>query len=265
MELMPHHAETITALTRRLEADPDVLGLVLGGSIAHGFAVPSSDVDVTILVSSEEYGRRTRENRLHHGDSSVVTYDGGYIDGKYVDLAFLRTVAERGSDPARFAYADARVLFTREPELPDVLAGITRFPVEEQAERAERFAAQLLAWHWFFSQSVEKDSRYLQVLALHKLTLFACRLVLNANATLYPFHKWLLRVTAAAPDKPADLMEQLDDLLERPSQERTDELVADLFAFYGIDHQAVTQVWPTRFMKDTELAWLTGSPPIDDL
>lgn len=265
MDLMPHHAETVDALTRQMAADPDVLALVLGGSIAHGFALPGSDVDVTILVSSEEYARRTRENRLHHNDTSVVTYDGGYIDGKYVDLAFLRTVAEHGSDPARFAYADARILFTREPALADVLAGITRFPIEEQAERADRFAAQLLAWRWFFSQSAEKDSRYLEVLALHKLTLFACRLVLNANARLYPFHKWLLRVTADAPHKPADFMTWLDGLLEHPSQERADALVADLFTFYGIDQEAATQVWPTRFMKDTELAWLSGHPPIDDL
>lgn len=263
--LSPHHAATVANLTAQMEADPSVLALVLGGSLAHGFAREDSDVDVTILVSSDEYERRVRVNRLHHNDRSVVTYDGGYIDGKYVDLAFLRRVAEHGSDPARFAYANAQVLFTREPALEAVLAEITRYPIEQQAERTERFAAQLLAWRWYFSQSVEKDSRYLEALALSKVVLFACRLVLNADATLYPFHKWLLRVTERVEHRPADLMERLDEMLAHPDQERVDSLVDDLFAFYGIDRAATEAVWPTRFMKDTELAWQSGHPPIDDL
>lgn len=264
-ELSPHHAETVANLVRQMEADPTVRALVLGGSLAHGFARADSDVDVTIVVDTEEYQRRVAENRLHHNDTSVVTYEGGYIDGKYVDTAFLRRVAEHGSDPARFAYADAQVLFSREPGLTELLASIARYPVEEQQERMDRFAAQLLAWRWYFSESVSKQSRYLEVLALHKLALFTCRLVLTANAMLYPYHKWLMRVTEQAPHRPADLMERLDAVLAAPTQADVDALVADVLAFYEVDQAATEKVWPTRFMKDTELAWQSGHPPIDDL
>lgn len=263
--LARHHAEAVANLVRKMQADPSVHALVLGGSLAHGFARPESDVDVTIVVSSEEYERRSADGLLHHNDMSVVTYDGGYIDGKYVDLPFLRRVAEHGSDPARFAYDGAQVLFSRVAGLEELLATIARFPLEQQAERQERFAAQLLAWRWFHSESEAKASPYLRVLALHKLTLFTCRLALNANATLYPFHKWLLRVTEQVPHRPADLLDRIDELLAEPSQERVDALVADVLAFYGVDQAATERVWPTRFMKDTELSWLTGHPPVDDL
>lgn len=265
IDLLPHHAETVAALTRQMAEDPDVHALVLGGSLAHGFAREDADVDVTILVSSEEYERRAAGGLLHYNDRSVVTYEGGYVDGKYVDLAFLRRVAEHGSDPARWAYDGAQILFSRDPALAGVLESITRFPVEQQAARREKFAAQLLAWRWFYSQSVEKESAYLRVLAQQKLVLFVCRLVLNENATLYPFHKWMLRVTEGVENRPADLMERIDEVLERPSQEKVDALVSDVLAFYGIDEAETTRVWPTRFMKDTELHWLTGHPPVDDL
>lgn len=264
-ELAAHHAATIQNLVRELEADPDIQALILGGSIAHGFAAPDSDVDVSIVVDRTEYRRRARENRLTYHNQSLCTYEGGYIDGKYVDLDFLRQVAAGGSDPARYAYQDARILFSRLPELPAVLADITRYPVADKAERITRFAAQLLAWRWYYQESVTKQSRYLELLAIHKLVLFTCRIVLAANELFFPFHKWMLRVTAAAPHRPPGLVGDLDRLLHDPSAATVDAHVRGVLSFYGIDHAAAEAVWPTYFMKDTELAWMSGHPSIDDL
>jgi predicted nucleotidyltransferase len=248
------------------KALPSVRALILGGSIAHGFARPDSDVDVSIVVDGADYQRRVRENRLHLSDSSMCDYDGGYVDGKFVDLEFLRRVAATGSDPARYAYQGARILFSRVPELDGVLTDITRYPVAEKADRLERFAGQLLAWRWYFEESARKQSRYLEVLALSKLVLFTCRIVLAANELFYPFHKWLLRVTQSAPHRTEHLLTDLDDLLRTtPPVATVDAQVTAILEFYGIDAEAAMAVWPTRFMKDTELAWLSGSPGIDDL
>ena len=101
--MFPHHAQTIERLTTAFQSDPTVLALLLGGSIAHGFAKADSDVDVTIVLSSADYQRRQREGRLHYNNRELCTYDG-YIDGKYVDLDFLKLVAARGSDPIRYAF-----------------------------------------------------------------------------------------------------------------------------------------------------------------
>jgi hypothetical protein len=260
-----HHAESIRNLVRVMESDPAVNALILGGSVAHGFAAPDSDIDVSIVVDSAEYEMRARDNRLHYNDETLCTYQGGYIDGKYVDIDFLRRVAAEGSDPARYAYQDARILFSRLPELGAVLAEVTRYPVAEKAERITRFAAQLLAWRWYYQESTSKQSRYLEVLALHKLVLFTCRIVLAANELLFPFHKWMLRVTQSARHRPPDLLADLDRLLTDASVASVDAHVKAILAFYGIDYVATEGVWPTRFMKDTELAWMSGHPAIDDL
>lgn len=141
----PHHVRSINNLTEAFEAEPTVLALILGGSIAHGFEKPDSDIDVTIVVDPAEYQARVQSDRLHYNNRELCTYEKGYIDGKYVDVEFLRTVAERGSDPARYAYHGSRILFSRVAGLEQLLVAITRYPVEQKGERIERFIAQLLA------------------------------------------------------------------------------------------------------------------------
>ncbi|MDY7105042.1 MAG: nucleotidyltransferase domain-containing protein [Actinomycetota bacterium] len=264
LALAPHHAESIANATRAFEDDPTCRALVLGGSIAHGFASPSSDIDVTIVVDTEEYERRRRDGVLHLTDFSICTYEGGYLDGKYVDLDFLRRVAAEGSDPARFAYQGARVLLSEVPDLDAVLASIARYPIEQKDERIDRFAAQAVAWSWYHREGARRDDAYVITLAVQKVVLFTCRIVLAANEALYPFHKWMLRVTASATDRPADLMQRIDALLAEPSTERSGELCRRVFDHYGIDTEHLLEVWPTRFLEDTELTWMSGHTPIDD-
>ncbi|HVU25086.1 MAG TPA: nucleotidyltransferase domain-containing protein [Opitutus sp.] len=260
----PHHAASIRNLVNAFEQDPSVRALLLGGSIAHGLARPDSDIDVSIVVAPEELARRRREHRLHYNNRTLCTYDG-YIDGKYVDLDFLRLVAARGSEPARFAYDGAQILFSREEALPGILAAIVRYPVEGKRERVERFGAQLLAWRWFYSEGVRHGNRYLVTLAISKLVLFACRVVLAENERLFPFHKWMLRVTAAAARQPAGFMAALDELLTAPPRERVDGFVRGVLAFAGIDFAQADAAWPTTFMTDTELKWMREEAGIDEI
>jgi predicted nucleotidyltransferase len=260
----PHHASSIDNLVRALEPDPSILALVLAGSIAHGFAMPDSDIDVALVVEPEEYRRRRREETLHYVNAELCTYPG-YIDGKYVDLDFLRLVAERGSDPARFAFAGSRVLFSRIPDLEALLADITRYPVDQKRARTERFAAQIVAWRWYYSEAVRHQNRYLRALALQKLVLFGCRIVLNANELLYPYHKWLLRVVEAAPRQPAGFMAAIEQLLTDDSWPRVEAFSREVLDFAAVDPAELDAAWPSRFMKDTELFWVAHEAPIDDL
>ena len=259
-----HHADTIAALVRELQPNPDILALLLGGSLAHGFARPESDVDVAIVLTEDAMARQRATGRLTYNNRALCTYDG-YIDGKFMDLPFLRLVAERGSDPILYAFEGNRVLFSRVPELEALLAQIVRYPAADQAERARRFAAQLLAWRWYYREGVRLENAYLLTLAVQKLTLFTCRLVLTQNALLYPYHKWLRRVTLSAPHQPDDLAGRLDRLLQAHSWPLVDEHVRAMLAFAGLDFAASDATWPGYFMRDTELRWMDGEPPIDDL
>jgi predicted nucleotidyltransferase len=265
LELSPHHADSIANIVRAFEADGSTRALLLGGSIAHGYARPDSDIDVMIIVDAAEYRQRADEGRLVHVDRTLCTYEGGYVDGKYMDVDFLERVAAHGSDPARYAFQDARILSSRTDGLPELLASITRYPAEQTLDRMTRFTAQLLAWRWYFGESTRQRDPYLEVVALHKVVLFACRLVLAANERLYPYHKWLRRETARAPRRPPDLMERIERVLEERTVPLVDGLCGEVLAFYGIDEAGANASWPGRFLQDTELAWMSGHPAIDDL
>ena len=266
MELLPHHASTIANLVRAFEPDTSIVALLLGGSIAHGFARPDSDVDVAIVLTPEVFAQQQQTGRLHYNNRELCTYPG-YIDGKYMDEAFLRAVAARGSDPARFAFKDVRILFSRLPGIEELLAEIVRYPIAQQAERVARFAAQLLGWRWFYSEGLRQESPYLTTLARQKVVLFSARVVLAVNATLFPFHKWMLRVLASVPRRPADMLDTIDVLMRNsePPFEQVDAYCRAILAFAGLDHDAVNAGWPSTFMQDTELRWMTGEPPIDEL
>jgi hypothetical protein len=260
-----HHEQSIENLVAEFEKDPSILALILGGSLAHGFAKPDSDIDVSIVVDSAEYQRRKRENRLHYNNRALCAYEQGYIDGKYVDSDFLQLVAQRGSDPARYAYQGNRVLFSRLDGLEDLLARIVQYPVQQKRERTDRFVAQLLAWRWYYSQAIRQQNDYLVFLSIQKLILFSARLILVNNELLFPYHKWLLRVLEAAPRQPEGMLADIRTLTTDHCENKVQAYCHKILTFLAVDPAAADSVWPSQFMKDTELRWVTEESAIDDI
>ncbi|KAK1760245.1 nucleotidyltransferase domain-containing protein [Echria macrotheca] len=265
--MYPHHAESIQIIKNHFQADPSVQALVLTGSIAHGFETPTSDVDVLIILSDTDYQRHVSAGNLTAvlRDDGLCTYEGGYVDAKYASLSFVRLVAEKGSEPARWAFDGASVLFDRSgtSELQDLIRAAVVYPVADKRERLRRFRAQLEIWAWYCGEAIRKENKYLLHTAVGKLILFGGRLVLAHNEMLYPYHKWFLRVLQDAPEKPAGLMECIDELATEPTLERVGR-------FYTLVKEF--QDWPTgphrfgaTFMEDSELNWLYLKTPVEDI
>jgi hypothetical protein len=261
--MFPHHSETLLRVTEFFARDPDVVGLLLVGSIAHGFCSAESDVDVMIVVSDEDHERRLRTRDTCFFSRELCTYSAGYVDGKYISEGFLRAVRQRGSEPARFAFKDARVAFSRSPTLASSLLDVARYPVEEKAARIRRFQAQFQAWSWFASEALSKQDPYLLSMATSKLCLFGGRIVLAHNELLYPYHKWFMRVLAQAPDKPAGLLPAIERLLAAPDADGVERLVTLVREFRTWEVDAIG--WGAEFMEESELCWLRGAAPVDDI
>ena len=257
-----HHQRAIDTLRRRFERDPEPTAVYLAGSIAHGFASPGSDVDLIIVVPDEVHLERQQTNRLNFYDMDACDYEGGYAEGKYVSPRFLEQVAASGSEPARFALHDAWPIVAR-VDYGDVFERIARYPVEGKVERLRRYFAQVEAWHWYATEGLRMENAYLLTTALCKLVLFGGRLVLTRNELLYPYHKWFMRVLEGAADKPEGLMAAIDALLAEPTREWIDQF-RELCIFHG-DWEPPPAGWPTQFLVDSELNWIDGQAPIDDL
>jgi hypothetical protein len=261
--LHPHHQKAVALATERFRADPEVRALLLTGSLAHGFASETSDVDLAVVVSDADFEARLAEGRLQYWSAEGCEWPGGYVEGKYVGAAFLSRVAERGSEPARFAFQDARILFSRADGLEDLLRAIVRYPVEGKAERIRRFHAQFEAWHWYAHEALKRDDRYLLGLAVARTVLFGGRMILAHNERLFPYHKWFLKALEQAPERPADLLDRIAAVHDDPCQASLLGLWATLRNFRPWEGSEGS--WATQFMLDSELTWLHGEPPVDDL
>jgi predicted nucleotidyltransferase len=260
--MFPHHEASIANLIRHFESDSEVEAVLLGGSLAHGFATAASDIDLVLVVSDQEHATRVREGRLQFYDLDACTYPGGYAEGKYVAESFLEEVADHGSEPARFALHDARVLVARK-DYRECLQRIGRYPVEGKEDRMRRFFAQLEAWHWYATEGLRLENPYLLGTAISKLVLFGGRLVLTHNELFYPYHKWFLRVLETAEDKPDGLMESIEHLHREPTASTIHDFRERIVA-HGC-WTAPADGWPTQFLIDSELNWRDGEPPVDDL
>ncbi len=262
-EVLDHHRETIDRATARLRAREDVLGVLVGGSIAHGFATPTSDVDLLIVVSDADWERRLAAGDTTELDRESATYEGGYVDCKYTSLGFIRDVAERGSETTRFAFDGVTVAWSRVDGLDAAVRAAASFPAAGRAERILSFHAQLEYWQWLFREGVRSDNAYVRGVAAPNVVLFAGRLILAHNAVLYPGTKWLVRVLRDVPEQPSGLTAAIEAVVEQPGTDTVDALVALVSGFR--DWGVADQHWGTKFMLDTELAWLRGNPSIAEL
>jgi len=262
MNLYPHHQRAVDRLTDRFKDDSRFLALLISGSLVKGYGNESSDVDFVLIATVEEYARRQLEHALTYYAADLCDYPGGYVDGKIVNMAFLEEVSERGSEPARAAFEKVIVAYSHLPQLADLLRRITAYPEAGHAEKIRSFYAQLLAMQWYVSEAEKHHNLYLLLHAVSDLVLFGGRLVLAHNRMLYPYHKWFLRALQDAPQKPADLMVLIDQLLNEPNKANGDRFCEAILNFTAWD--TPPGGWPARFMEDTEWAWRTGSAAVGD-
>lgn len=258
-----HHQKAIDSFVEVYSKDETILAVLLGGSIAHGFSVSDSDIDVVLVVDPKEYQKIKEKKTLAFSLWNICDYENGYIDCKVADLGFLNKIREHGSDPARYAFKNNKILYSKINHLDILLDEIAQFPLAEYEERKNRFASQLLAWKWYYSEAVKKRNKYLVYLSVHKIVLFAGRLVLNENKLLYPYHKWLLKVLESAESKPSNLMEKINLMFDNHSLEKVNNFCNDIFDFIGYTEKSVD--WPNYFLKDSEQTWIEHEAPIDDI
>ncbi|MGZ4290583.1 MAG: nucleotidyltransferase domain-containing protein, partial [Gaiellaceae bacterium] len=176
--MLPHHRRFIDEVAERFAAIPEVEALLVVGSVAHGLAQPDSDLDVMLLVADEELARRTAAHQVTFTDLDAGDYEGGYLDGKYISREFLAEVVERGSEPARWAFADAIVCFSRAPGVEELVRSAGTYPEATRDEKLRNFLGHAVLMTWFHREAAKRDDRYLAAYASSRLALYAGRAIL---------------------------------------------------------------------------------------
>lgn len=262
LDLSPHHAAALAEAVAHFRDDPDVLAVIFGGSAARGMSRPDSDIDLMVVVTQEEMARRASVQDVEVVRELGHLYEGGYFDAKVVDIAFLRDVAESGSEPARWAFSGVRIVHGGTPEIGALVSRIPVFPEASRDENILDFLAQVMLLRWFVGEAVKRDDPYLLSYATSRLALYSGRVFLALNGMLYPFHKWFLTEVTRAPMRPDDLPDLIRAAVSRPGLETAEPLAEAVLGYrdWGLDHPLAV----ARFLRNTEWSWRYGPPPLED-
>jgi hypothetical protein len=262
--IYPHQQKAIDYIIDKFRKDDRVEALLLSGSIAHGFNDAKSDVDINIVVSQELYEQYKKNQAMTYWESAADFYEGGYFDGKYISLAYLSLVLDKGNEPTRFALGDSEILFDRTGRLDTMLKCIGRYDLAGIQERAIRFLSQFEAWKWYCEEAIKRNNQYLLDLSVSKMILFGARLILLDNQTFFPYHKWLMTVLENVPHKPEGLMSAIEALLAEKSQENINCLY-DRIKNYKDWTNGSDYSWTSHFVYDVETVWMRQEEFIENI
>ena len=258
-----HHSDSIKKITEKLKIRESVKAILLVGTIAQGFEMESSDIDLMIIVDEKEFQTKRRNNELKLYDNDCTDYNGGYIDGKYTSLEYIKQVALKGSEAARYAFKDAKILYSEIEELQSLIRSAIRYPVEEKSKRIRAFCSQMIAWCWYANEAIKENNKYLLNFSVPNVILFGGRAILSLNETLYPYHKWFMKVLEEIPVKPDDMMMQINGLLSNPSKGEIIRYCDSILEFVGLDKNKID--WADEFVTNNEMNWLYLKTPIIDI
>jgi len=262
VQIRDHHQRAIDRLADAYRDDPRFRGLIIGGSVAKGCARDDSDVDFLIIATDEAFEAHQSARDLFINRRDLCDYDGGFIDGKIINFAFLEDVAEKGNEPSRAAFEGAFSAYSHLPHLDALLKRIPVYPEAGRDERIKAFYSMAFIQYWLFHEAERHGNRYTLTRAASQLALFAGRLILAHNRRLFPYHKWLPRALEAVRERPADLMACFSALLDDPCGHHATALFESVrdFQDWGVsDLDAYT--W---FMTDVEWSWMSGRTPLED-
>jgi predicted nucleotidyltransferase len=258
-----HHSESIKVITEKFKKRKDVRAVILVGTIAQGFDNKFSDIDLLIVVSEKDFKTRKDNYDLKMIDKESAVYEGGYIDAKYISLRYIKQVALKGSDAARYAFRDAKILYSRINDLQDIINTAVRYPIEHKNKRINEFCSQMMAWCWYACEGIRDNNRYLMSCAVPNVVLFAGRAILAYNEMLYPYHKWFMKVLEDAPLRPDDMIVLINGLLTDPSKGGVICFRDYILDYVGVDKRDLK--WTDSFVIHNEMNWLYMDTPIADI
>jgi nucleotidyltransferase-like protein len=258
---MRHHEDTLDAYLRRVKADPEAIAVIVTGSVARGTERPDSDVDVYLVVPDEVFESAMAADRVIFAERAGATYPGGYVDVKLATVAFLDAAAERGDDPVRASFEGARVAWVRGGH--DIAGRVATIPVLPEAVWERRAVSFISLVRLYATDFLPEAVALGNTFQLHHAAVHAVaaggRALLALNRTLYRGPKYLDATLAALDRVPDGYAELARQLLTRPGPDTADAYVRALEDLHR---------WPVSrtasdsvFIRDNELAWLTGTLP----
>ena len=261
-DIKPHHQRGIDNLTNEYINDDRFQAIIIGGSVAKGCARDDSDVDFMIVATDEEYRKREEIGDLFINRTDLTDYPGGFVDGKIINMEYLKKVVAKGNEPTRAAFDGAFASFSKLDGLDKLIEQITRYPEELRDEKMRKFYSMSFIQDWLMNEAQRHNNLYTKSRAASQLVLFAGRLILSYNRVFFPYHKWFYEYLERCEHKPQELIDQMNRLLSEPNTKNSNALFSSVKNFHN---WGIPDIEAFRwFMEDVEWAWMDDQASLED-
>lgn len=258
-----HHIESIENMKNYFAAKEEVIALVFGGSVAKGCEREDSDLDAMVIISDDKYAERKARNATAETIDDLCTYAHGYIDVKYMTKQFLKDAAEKGSEPSRNAFVKAKVLFTKDSEIPDIVAKIPVFQEKEKDEKMLSFYSDFWLNYYYFLKSCPVDG-YMQLHATNEVIYSIYRMVLQQNNILFPSNRRLEEFVNSISTDTEHLVSLGKKFAASQNIKDGDEFVDCFFKLIDYKFPEDIGVVLSQYTTDFEQWWRNPRPNINE-
>jgi hypothetical protein len=197
------YAQSIVLTHPALQGVQDRVGVVLSGSRAVGYHVPSSDYDYLALCERETYLRVARQVGASPDATSIDLVGGREpfrleqgieVEGALFEETRVRQALDRYVDVPRWIWAHARSLHDPAGVIQRVQASIAAYPREVLKRKLiQHFMADFdLSVHGI-TYRYESQNVFSVVHALGAKVAEYCRICCLLDGRPFPYDKWLLR------------------------------------------------------------------------
>ena len=243
-----HHKQIINKLKQHFMNDPNILALIINGSVARGSAGPESDVDFVLVVTDLEYEHRESNNEIHFNCNEFCITACTEVNGSTKTERMLKWLAKNGTDVARYAFIEANIIFSKLPDLNKLLEQITTFSTHDSKDKLESFYSQVKMHYSYLEYGYYSQNTYVLNQTAVLLALFGGRMILTHNNMFYPGRKWFMTQLEEAEQKPKDFIYSMKELLQFPNLSNAKEFCDILLNFR--DWPKPHEGWFNRFEKD---------------
>lgn len=256
-----HHQKAIENLKMYFEGKPDILGVVLGGSVAKGLERPDSDIDAMVIVTPQRYAQLISQRRTVETISGYCDYEGGYFDIKYMTKEYLEAAADHGSEPTRNSFLHSWCVLANDPEIPGLVSKIPIFQKQEKEEKQAAFYAILALSKDYYWRYIDTDP-LLKARTISDIAFFALRMLMQDREVLFPCAKSMFTYIRRMENTPENVLENCTAFLENPTDETMHAFVSQVLSSISYQPPEDYGLILSRFALDNEQWWYKQRPLI---
>lgn len=256
-----HHEESLKNLVDYFNKKEEVIAVVFGGSVAKGTARQDSDLDAMVILTPRGYEEKKAENRLCETIVGRCTYEGGYFDIKYMTKEYLKQAAQKANEPTRNSFICARVVYSTDSEIEEIVARIPVFQEQEQAEKMRSFYS-CMKLSYDYSWLICKPEGYMRLKTASDIIYGCYRLILQENKVLFPCNRRLEETVQAQENKPDGFVELCRKFEADLSNDNCDKVVNAYLNWSQYPHEKDHNKLLSQYVSDFEQWWIEPRPQI---